>query len=96
MMLSLSSHFRCFYCHDAKSTSWADGLLSLRRAQKNLNFLHHPAREHQPQLTEMGAEPPANFTVTLGNIQVHCLGVRGSVVVKALCYKPEGRGFETR
>jgi hypothetical protein len=24
------------------------------------------------------------------------LGVRGRVVVKALCYKPEGRGFETR
>jgi hypothetical protein len=23
-------------------------------------------------------------------------GVRGSVVVKALCYKSEGRGFETR
>jgi hypothetical protein len=23
-------------------------------------------------------------------------GTRGSVVVKALCYKPEGRGFETR
>jgi hypothetical protein len=23
-------------------------------------------------------------------------GKRGSVVVKALCYKPEGRGFETR
>jgi hypothetical protein len=23
-------------------------------------------------------------------------GVRGSVVVKALCYKAEGRGFETR
>jgi hypothetical protein len=23
-------------------------------------------------------------------------GVRGNVVVKALCYKPEGRGFETR
>jgi hypothetical protein len=23
-------------------------------------------------------------------------GVRGSVVVKALCYKPEGRGFDTR
>jgi hypothetical protein len=22
--------------------------------------------------------------------------IRGSVVVKALCYKPEGRGFETR
>jgi hypothetical protein len=24
------------------------------------------------------------------------LGARGSVVVKALCYKPEGRAFETR
>jgi hypothetical protein len=24
------------------------------------------------------------------------MGVRGSVVVKVLCYKPEGRGFETR
>jgi hypothetical protein len=23
-------------------------------------------------------------------------GARGSVVVKALCHKPEGRGFETR
>jgi hypothetical protein len=23
-------------------------------------------------------------------------GARGSVVVKALCYKPEGRGFEIR
>jgi hypothetical protein len=22
-------------------------------------------------------------------------GARGSVVVKAICYKPEGRGFET-
>jgi hypothetical protein len=24
------------------------------------------------------------------------IGARGSVVVKALCYKPEGRGFENR
>jgi hypothetical protein len=23
-------------------------------------------------------------------------GARGSAVVKALCYKPEGRGFETK
>jgi hypothetical protein len=23
-------------------------------------------------------------------------GARGSVVVEALCYKPEGRGFESR
>jgi hypothetical protein len=24
------------------------------------------------------------------------MGARGSVVVKALCYKPEGRGFDSR
>jgi hypothetical protein len=24
------------------------------------------------------------------------LGARGSVVLKALCYKPEGRGFDIR
>jgi hypothetical protein len=24
------------------------------------------------------------------------VGARGSIVVKALCYKPEGRGFDTR
>jgi hypothetical protein len=24
------------------------------------------------------------------------LGARGSIVVKALCYKPEGRGFDSR
>jgi hypothetical protein len=26
----------------------------------------------------------------------YCVGARGSVVVKALCYKPEGRGFDSR
>jgi hypothetical protein len=26
----------------------------------------------------------------------HRLGARGSIVIKALCYKPESRGFETR
>jgi hypothetical protein len=26
----------------------------------------------------------------------HCYGARGSVVLKALCYKSDGRGFETR
>jgi hypothetical protein len=26
----------------------------------------------------------------------HLLGARGSVVVKALCYNSEGRGFDTR
>jgi hypothetical protein len=27
---------------------------------------------------------------------VKTAGARGSVVVKALCYQPEGHGFETR
>jgi hypothetical protein len=27
---------------------------------------------------------------------IFIMGVCGSVVVKALCYKPEGRGFDTR
>jgi hypothetical protein len=39
------------------------------------------------------------FHYTSGHfMHVHELhtGVRGSVVVKALCYKPEGCGFETR
>jgi hypothetical protein len=29
-------------------------------------------------------------------IYIYVPGARGSVVVKALCYKPEGRGFDTR
>jgi hypothetical protein len=36
------------------------------------------------------------------NLSIHsfsflfvCIWARGSVVVKALCYKPEGRGFDT-
>jgi hypothetical protein len=30
------------------------------------------------------------------HIRMSRRGARGSVVVKALCYKPEGPGFETR
>jgi hypothetical protein len=29
-------------------------------------------------------------------VPVFNIGARGSVVVKALCYKPEGHGFDTR
>jgi hypothetical protein len=32
----------------------------------------------------------------IGDDQFAKIGERGSVVVKALCYKPESRGFETR
>jgi hypothetical protein len=37
------------------------------------------------------------FVTNLAYLSVCIIwGARGSVVVKALCYKPEGRGFETR
>jgi hypothetical protein len=39
------------------------------------------------------------MTVSARNIPSFCqinLGARGSLVVTALCYKPEGRGFDTR
>jgi hypothetical protein len=37
-------------------------------------------------------------TIVCTILCVHCddVGVRGSVVVKALCYKPKGRGFDSR
>jgi hypothetical protein len=36
-------------------------------------------------------------TVTRSNVTIQtALGARGNVVVKVLCYKPEGCGFETR
>jgi hypothetical protein len=41
----------------------------------------------------LGKNPFAVQSVQLNNNKI---GARGSVVVKALCYKPEGRGFETR
>jgi hypothetical protein len=52
-------------------------------------------------------ESPCGFTANIqNNIKLHnvyntlhtiwMMGACGSVVVKALCYKPEGHGFETR
>jgi hypothetical protein len=38
--------------------------------------------------------PFASLKFFCASCNVH--GVRGSVVVKALCYKPEGRGFDSR
>jgi hypothetical protein len=43
----------------------------------------------------------ANYLIQIGSfINKDILGVdweaHGSVVVKALCYKPEGRGFDSR
>jgi hypothetical protein len=37
-----------------------------------------------------------NRDILIANSTVLTNGACGSVVVKASCYKPEGRGFETR
>jgi hypothetical protein len=42
-----------------------------------------------------GLHPPALLSNII-TIITHVRGARGSLVVKALCYKPEGRGFDTR
>jgi hypothetical protein len=39
---------------------------------------------------------PMIFFLEFVVVLVSRVGARGSVVVKALCYKPEGHGFETR
>jgi hypothetical protein len=40
----------------------------------------------------------ANFCYSAGQYysSIHRLWARGSKVVKAMCYEPEGRGFETQ
>jgi hypothetical protein len=48
---------------------------------------HQAVKEHQVRAD--------NFKIIIIIITI-IMGARGSVVVKALCYKPEGRGFETR
>jgi hypothetical protein len=42
-------------------------------------------------------KPFVSFTKnTIYNIIYYLYGTRGGVVIEALCYKPEGRGFESR
>jgi hypothetical protein len=50
---------------------------------------------HESHLPSPSTDPgdPSGGT---SNEQTRKMGVRGRVVVKALCYQPEGRGFETR
>jgi hypothetical protein len=35
-------------------------------------------------------------SINFKQVKLSRIGARSSIVVKALCYKPEGRGFETR
>jgi hypothetical protein len=36
------------------------------------------------------------YNFKIRNSSIILMGARGSVVIKALCYKPEGRGFDSR
>jgi hypothetical protein len=46
--------------------------------------------------SETDHSPPASADVKYMWIYISTPGARGSVVVKALCCKPEGRGFKSR
>jgi hypothetical protein len=49
------------------------------------------------KIGELGTTQAAKkFLRSVRRLLVAACVVRGSVVVKALCYKPEGRGLETR
>jgi hypothetical protein len=42
------------------------------------------------------SQSPIHYSTHLSLLSLPCLGARGSVVVKALCYKPEGCGSAPR
>jgi hypothetical protein len=46
--------------------------------------------------TEKCGSNESNILVDLRRLTRALSEARGSIVVKALCYKPEGRGFDTR
>jgi hypothetical protein len=49
------------------------------------------------QLQKTDSDPLVRNGYSEINMYSECqMGVHGSGVVKALCYKPEGRGFDTR
>jgi hypothetical protein len=65
----------------------------------SLNFME--PEDSLPRSLELSTSPVHTiptyvFKINLNVIYPLTSGARGSVVVKALCYKPEGRGFETR
>jgi hypothetical protein len=49
---------------------------------------------HWPHDTPQSAKVGTQIIIIIIIIIAYIEGGRGSVVVKALCYKPEGRGFE--
>jgi hypothetical protein len=51
-------------------------------------------RQIEVHTAEPSIPGPSCLEVEIANAKME--GARGSVVVKALCYKPEGRGFDSR
>jgi hypothetical protein len=73
-------------------------LLTLR----DLPSSHQPFTIPTELLTSISLEFFESFILPILTKQIFSLrlplhlGARGSTVAKAICYKPEGRGFETR
>jgi hypothetical protein len=53
------------------------------------------ACSQEPAISLLSCATSCHYSL-LKSILTSLWGARGRVVVKALCYKPEGRGFETR
>jgi hypothetical protein len=69
-----------------KSTIYATSCLSVISLKSGFGF---PANLHL--VSELVSTNEPDFL-----LDISMIGARGSVVVKALCYKPEGRGFDSR
>jgi hypothetical protein len=55
-----------------------------------------PLQPHHSKISEYVHHHWQNYTEKIHIAYRYVFGARGSILVKALCYKPEGRGFETR
>jgi hypothetical protein len=80
----LSNRYRGSYPWSKAAGAWSWLLTSnCCRGQENVDlYFYSPIRPHGVVLSYLSTETASR--------------ARGSVVIKALCYKPEGLGFETR
>jgi hypothetical protein len=84
----LGTNIKLFSLRNPKSKNKCAG----ERHQKFAAILHYatPTKSNTKETQNNCAKEYCFWIINMA------LGARGSVVVKALCYKPEGRGFETR
>ena len=57
-------------------------------------LIKQTSRSHIPE--DRNPDMPSHQDVTQGRRHMIIIGARGGVVVKALRYKPAGRGFDSR